>query len=106
MPKFCKDSADILQHAERTACRFNSLPALIVTWTRADVQSAYRDDNDCPLLSDEQAAEVLAKLEQDFDASIGISEIVIRSCAYKLFPTCVKCGQLENHCECWPGANR
>ncbi len=57
-----------------------------------------------PDLTEDQACEVLGRLEDTFDANIGINWDVIDSCAEYLFPqkdSCLECGVEVIEGGCW-----
>jgi hypothetical protein len=62
-------------------------PVLLDVWTVDDVQESYMDEEDRPLLTEAQAAEVLARLARNFDAELGITNERIWNCAAHIFET-------------------
>ena len=74
-PELSKMVLKAIQEAEHVL--FNSLSN---RWWIEDIQGVRED------LTDEQAREVLAKVDQDMDCNIGINWLAIKTAAESLFP--------------------
>ena len=81
----------------------DKFPILMDCWDVEDVHTNYQNEDEEPLLTDEQAAEVLATLEHRCNSELGVTNArVFGVCASK-FPICGDCDNLKENCECVHG---
>jgi len=97
MPILIHDKEDLKKFGESLE---GKLPVLVEIWTVNDLQLSHLDEDDIPVLSENQAIELLYALQHNYDASIGINWDWINAQADSLFPICNGCNKLMKECEC------
>lgn len=71
MPKLCRTKVEAALYVREKSDE--DFPAVVLMWTANDIREAYLDADDEPVLTADEVVEVLARLADNHDATLGIT---------------------------------